>query len=375
MNSRFRFRLIYGPMLLRRRRLSIALVALGVGATLLSALLSTYADLEQKMGREFSRYGANIVIAPRGSETLPETSLAQAESLGAAAAIQRERSSLAAVPFLYVVGRVNDRETVLAGTDFQKLRQFSSAWQLQGNWPAPSDEAYPSCLAGERLGKQPGEILRVTVGGAQVDVRVSGVVTTGSSEDSQLLVPLAELQRWAAIPGRLSVVEVNAPPTQVEEVRGRLAAALPSADVRALRPVVESTARVLLKVRGMLFASNFVILGIVALGVATTFSAIVLDRRKDIGVMKALGAGEAQIARLFVAESALLGLAGGTAGYAAGLALAQWIGRSTYQASVAVRVEVIPQVILATMAVAVGATLFPLRIVRRVNPAVVLKGE
>lgn len=361
MNSRFRLLLVGRALWMRRRRLSVALLSLLVGASLSSALLSTYADLEQKMAREFRRYGANLVVAPQGDgQTLPEETVERARM-----------PEVSAIPFLYVVGRSNDREVVIAGVDLTGLREFARTWQLRGQWPAATGD----CLAGERIGVQPGASLHLTVGTQAADCRVTGVVATGASEDSQILLALAEAQRLAALPGRLSLIQLNAAPQEVERVRGQLAAALPGLEVRTLRPVAESTARVLLKVRGLLLGSTAVILAIIVLGVTTTLSAIVWERRRDIGVMKALGAGERQIATLLLSESALLGLAGGLLGYGAGLALAQWIGRSIYQSAVAVRPEVFPQVVLVTVAVAVAATMFPLRMVRNVRPAAVLKGE
>jgi len=361
LNSRFRLLLIGRALWMRRRRLSVALLALLVGASLSSALLSTYADLEQKMAREFRRYGANLVIAPQGEgQTLPEDTLTRARM-----------PEVGAVPFLYVVGRSNDNEVVIAGADLTALHDFARTWQLRGQWPSVSGE----CLAGERIGVQPGASLHLAVGAQAADCRVTGVISTGASEDSQILLALADAQRLAALPGRLSLIQLNAAPQDVERVRGQLATALPGTEVRTLRPVAESTARVLLKVRGLLLGSTVVILAIIVLGVTTTLSAIVWERRRDIGVMKALGAGESQIAVLLLSESALLGICGGLLGYGAGLALAQWIGQSIYQAAVAVRPQVFPQVLLVTVAVAVGATLFPLRMVRKVHPAAVLKGE
>lgn len=357
MKNRFRLRLIFRSLLLRRRRLSIALLALAVGAALASALLSTYADLEHKMAGEFRRYGANLLVSPGGGEeTMPAETLDTVEGAG-----------VTAVPFLYAVGRVNDRPVVLAGTDFHKLREFSRSWKVDGKWG--------ECLAGERLGARPGDVLRVALGGASTECRIAGVLATGASEDSQLLLSLERLQQMAAAPGRLSLVQINAPPQEVESVRARLAAALPGREVRALRPVAESTARVLMKVRATLFGVSLLILAIVGLGVMTTLSATVLERRKDIGVMKALGAAQGHIAALFIAESAVLGAVGGLAGYFGGLVLAQWIGRSIYGAPVSVRAEVLPAVLLVTVALAVVSTLFPLRLVRRVNPAVILRGE
>jgi len=357
----FRLLLLWRAMFLRRRRLSIALGALVVGAMLASALLTTYADLDRKMAGEFRRYGANLVIAPRsGVDSLPADMLDRAESQG-----------VAVVPYLYVVGRVKDRDTVLGGVDFARLRRYPPSWKLAGEWPDASLE----CLAGERLGLRPGERVQVTVGANTQEWSVTGVVSTGASEDSQLLASINDVRLLARIPLRLSLIEVTAPPQQVAETRDRLAAALPEAEVRVLRAVAESTAQILLRVRGLLYAASLVILGIVTLSVATTLYAIVLERRRDIGVMKALGAGEAKIAGLLVTESAVLGLGGGIIGCALGLAAAAWIGQAIYQSAVSVRWLVVPEVLFLTVMVAVLATLFPLRVAREVSAATELKGE
>jgi putative ABC transport system permease protein len=357
----FRLLLLWRAMFLRRRRLSIALAALIVGAMLASALLTTYADLDRKMGGEFRRYGANLVIAPAsGVDSLPADMLERAEKEG-----------VAAVPYLYVVGRVKQRDTVLGGVDFARLRRNPPLWKLTGEWPNGPAE----CLAGERLGLRPGEPVQVTVGGSTKEWFVTGVVSTGASEDSQLIASISDVRGLAQIPVRLSLIEVTAPPQQVSETRDRLAAALPDAEIRVLRAIAESTAQILLRVRGLLYAASLVILGIVTLSVATTLYAIVLERRRDIGVMKALGAGETKIAGLLVTESAALGVGGGIVGCGLGLAAAAWIGQAIYQSAVSVRWQVIPEVLLLTVMVAVLATLFPLRVAREVSAAVELRDE
>ncbi len=382
MNTRFRFRLVYRTLLLRRGRVSLALLALTTGAALASALLSTYAELERKMAGQFRRYGANLVVAPPPSTMLSPTGSGETLPADALAAVERAKGSeLTAVPFLYVVGQVNDRRAVLAGTDFQRLRPFSGAWQLHGFWPSDGRSEEIECLAGARLGLRPGDNVKVGAGNASRQLRVSGALETGASEDSQLLLPLPVLEMLTGPrqQGRLSLIEVSAPPEQVEAVRVRLSAALPGTEVRILRPVAEGTARVLLKVRGLLFATSAVILAIVGLGVMTTLSAIVLRRQKDIGLMKALGASQAHIAALFVAESALLGVAAGLAGFFAGLFLSQWISHSIYQARLRGLPEAAParlaEVLALTVAVSIASTLLPLRMVRDVDPAMALKGE
>ena len=141
------------------------------------------------------------------------------------------------------------------------------------------------------------------------------------------------MRTLAHLPARLSVIEVNAPAAALSAAQESLARVLPDAKVSVLLAVAESTANVMYRVRGLLFVSSLVILCIVALSVATTLYAIVIDRRRDIGVMKALGAGEGQIASLLVTESATLGAIGGVLGCALGLGAATWIGHAIYQSA------------------------------------------
>ncbi len=367
-------RLVWRALLERRRRLSIALAALAIGATLAAALLSTYADLESKMGGELRAFGANIVVLPQGAAgaTFDE------------AAAARASARAASLPFLYVVGKVNDEPAVLAGTRFDRLPPFTRGWQWDGRMPAAAGE----CAVGEQLAGH----FRVRAGSTlslgfsadaepaqpAAECRVTGVVATGTSEDNQVLMPLEALQTGASLAGRISLLQVIAGGSraEVDAVRSRIAAAMGgAADVRLLRAVADSSARVLLKVRGMLFAVTGIVLAIIGLCVMTTLSAIVLERRKDIAVMKALGGTQPRITALFLAEAAALALCGGPLGYVAGTVLARWLGRAVFQSPVAFRFAVLPEVLIVTLVVALLATLVPLRIVRRVEPAAILKGE
>ena len=97
-----------------------------------------------------------------------------------------------------------------------------------------------------------------------------------------------------------------------------LPAFLPGLEVRPIRQIVYSEGKVLGTIRWLLLSLTILILVIIALCVMATMTAIVLERRKDIGVMKALGAADALLMRLFMMEGASLGLVGGALGYGVG---------------------------------------------------------
>ena len=150
--------------------------------------------------------------------------------------------------------------------------------------------------------------------------RIATVLTTGASEDDQVFLPLAALQSFLGMTGKVTLVEVSIPgeTRDVESAVQRLAGLLPGLEVRPIRQIVYSEGKVLGTIRWLLLSLTILILVIIALCVMATMTAIVLERRKDIGVMKALGAADALLMRLFMAEGAGLGLVGGVLGYAVG---------------------------------------------------------
>ncbi|MEK7329302.1 MAG: ABC transporter permease, partial [Candidatus Eisenbacteria bacterium] len=106
-----------------------------------------------------------------------------------------------------------------------------------------------------------------------------------------------------------------------------------------------------------------------------TLTDLALERRREIALMKALGATPGDVVRLFVAESLAIGALGGLGGWLLGVLFAQVIGREVFHSAVALRWDV-PLIVLAlAMGVAIVAGLGPIRLALAVEPAPVLKGD
>ncbi len=338
----------------RKRRLMLAFSALAVAATLATALFSVYSDIERKMRVQFRGYGANIIVAPAaGRQTVPLAAVAIAERQGAVAA-----------PFLYTVGSLAGEPVVVAGIDFSRAGPLTNYWRVDGARTAGAGE----CLVGSTVAAH----FRLKIGQRTELGIVRGIVTTGAAEDSQVMVPFG-LQDAA------SLVQVRADGARLTEVQAALARALPATDVRLLHAVAETEANVVLKIRSTLFLLTVLILAITTLCVTSNFSALVLERSKEIGILKAIGATEKKIAALFLSESLILGLASTAAGYGFGLLVAWWIGRQIFPESAAAGVGVNYGVFLpvagVTLAVAAAATLAAAARIWRIKPAVILRGE
>ena len=349
----------------RKRRLALAFAALAVSATLATALFSVYSDIERKMRVQFRGFGANIVIAPSGgAQPVPLAAVALAEKQGAVAA-----------PFIYTVGRVESEPVVVAGTDFRRAGPLTNYWRVDGA-RAP---ALGECLVGNNVAAHFRLKLaqKLELEGAPCVIR--GIVSSGGAEDSQVIVPFDIAAQLAGLQDVASLVQVRADGERLTAIQAALASQLPEADVRLLHAVAETEANVVLKIRSTLFLLTVLILAITTLCVSSNFSALVLERSKEIGILKAIGAAEKKIAALFLSESLILGIASSVAGYVAGLLVAWWIGRQIFPESAAAGVGVNYGVFLpvtgVTLAMAAVATLAAAARIWRIRPAVILRGE
>jgi len=205
---------------------------------------------------------------------------------------------------------------------------------------------------------------------------VAGVVIAGGSEDSQIFVSLAAAQYLSGREGRISLVQmsVRGDAPEIDGVVRRLAEGLPGLEVRPVRQLAAAEGRLLERIRGLLVATVLLILVLSALGVLAAMAGLALERRSDVGLMKALGGSVRSIMRLFLAEAATVGVLGGIIGSGAGLLVAQWIGRSVFSASVTPRLVVAPVTVAVMVMVALAGAL-PLRLLGRVRPAEILRNE
>jgi putative ABC transport system permease protein len=390
--SRF-WRLWFRALLVKRPQAALALGSLVVGGAVAAMLLNLYGDVRRKMSEEFRAYGPNVVLAPPAGPSAPGgiTPVLPERVLEELAPFERRAGGLTSVPLLWVVMRLERQSAdprlpefsnvVVAGTDFARLRGLYPHWRWEGNAGAlERGECFIGSRVAARLRLAVGDTAELrTIGDspAQTTVRVSGVVATGSSEDDQVFVPLPALQRLAGLDGQISVVEVRvageAP--EIAAAVAELAGAFPGLEVRPLRQVVESEGKVLETIRALLISLSVLILLIIGLCVTATMTAIVLERRKDIAVMKALGADDGWVMRLFLAESAGLGLVGGVGGFALGFWLARELGQQLFAVNLRPLWWAPLGVCLLTVVVAVMATLVPVRLIRSVQPATALKGE
>jgi putative ABC transport system permease protein len=386
-----------------------------VGAAVMSMLLNLYGGVRRKMTQEFRGYGANVVLAPGSSSaTTPprpfvpfptgegnrewDGTMDQA-MVNSLREFTRQGQDITVLPVLYGVVRLErippgprspDFVNVVAiGTDLTAMMRMNPSWHESKAGGYSEKSSQPPCVVGGRIASRlriaPGDTIHLeplsssNAGGAKAAVgcRLASVLTTGSSEEDQVFLPLGELQMVMEMPGRISLVQlrIEGETREIESSIQALSRALPEVDVRPIRQIVDSEGRVLGVIRWFLLAVTALILVIIAICLTATMTAIALERRKDIGVMKALGASDFKVMRLFLAEGAALGATGGCLGFVVGGFWALGLAHRLFGVAINVIWWTLPLVCGLATLLALAAAAFLVGVVRATRPAVVLKGE
>jgi len=359
-------RMLLRAAVLRRGRAASALLAMIVAAAVATAMMNLYVDVQAKLRSEFRNYGANVVIVANEGQPLPSDALAKVESVLGAKTL--------AVPFSYAVARTHDGQSVVVvGTDFTRARQLNHWWKVS-HWPDRTNEALIGMRAATAVSpkRQPFEL---TFQGKAIQLAPAGMLQTGAGEDSRIYLDQSEFQSWTGVAPSTIEVAANGTVAEVEASIRQLAQLLPAADIRPVRQIMEGEANVLNKTRATLYASATLVVLTSALCVLATLMGWVFDRRRDFAIMKALGASERLINGFFAAEAAALGVVGAILGFFIGIGVAAWIGRANFHAPVVPRFSVFPYVLAGSVAVALVSAILPIGLLRRVQPAIILRGE
>jgi putative ABC transport system permease protein len=357
------YRMLLRAAMRRKRSAIAALLAIVVAAAASTAMLNISLDAQSKLQREFRGFGANIVVKTKSGQSFTADELQHIESTVG--------SNGLAVPFAYAIARnTRDEPIVVAGTDLVLARKLNPWWSVT-SWPEKSGEA----LIGVGAARARGNVGALAFQGREVQLIPAGTVRTGAGEDSRIYLALKDFHAWTGIDP--SVVEIAAYGSRAEvgSLVSKLQHLFPAAEVDPVRQITESEANILAKTRFTLLWSSVLIISTAALCVLATLTGWLVDRRRDFAIMKAIGASDRLIALFISAEAALLACIGAVLGFALGLGIAAWIGRANFHASIVPRFGMLPPVIIGCVAVTLLATLLPLRLLRQIQPAMILRGE
>jgi putative ABC transport system permease protein len=369
-----------------RGRLFVMLLALGAGAAVTAALLNLQVDAKRRLTTEFRAFGPNVLIVPQGpsgasSGTLPE-SITHSVPVNVPSGRVTVSSALYLIASVSVPQSGKSINAVVAGANPLRILRVSLAVSSHGA-TSPNERASSSedvCVAGarfaEKVGARQNTELVLTSGDRREACRVAQLRQTGGPEDDRIEIGLQAAQRLAGLPGHISVVELTVPgtPGEIQNYLATLQNQILDAEVRPIRQFTEGEAKIYNRISGLLTATVGIVLLLTALCVMAAMTNVAIERKMDVGLMKAIGGATRRVVRLFLAEAALLGLAGGLLGAALGILLSIGLGKAVFGVAARPRLIVYPVAVGLTMLVAILSA-FPLRRLASIRPASVFRGE
>ena len=383
-------------------RLFVMLLALGAGAAVTAALLNLQVDAKRRLTTEFRAFGANVLITPRdsGSKGFQPDASTLDSSLYERIPRRNGDDLVAKASLLYGIVRVapwdarsqtsDSRRTTSAvlvgdqffGHDLAEIfpSEIVAEPQVTAVMGVAPGVAVSGCELGEQLARQLGvqiqQFVELQSNGSSLFCFINRIRRFGGPEDSQILTWLVTAQELLKQKDRASVIALNVPgnPASVQQYVSQLQSSMADVDVRPIRQFTEGEAKIYNRISGLLTATVAFVLVLTGLCVMAAMTNVAMERKNDVGLMKAIGGSVHRVLRLFLAEAVLLGLAGGMIGAAAGILLSIGLGKAVFGVAARPRLIVYPVAVALTIIVAIISA-YPLRRLASIRPASVFRGE
>jgi len=414
-------RLVYESFRRQKRRKLLAGAAIALGVGVATSMLAVATDIGDKISRELRGYGANLVVTPQadsldvvigGVNLKPanDGAFLNESDLPKIKGMFWRNNIVGFAPMLPVNAVLADSTPVpLVGTYFAKHLTFGKEsfttgvesthpwWKVQGAWPADDSQ---DVLVGESLAHQrrikTGDSLEVS----RQTLHISGIVSTGGNEDHQIIASLALAQHILGRNGAVRRIFVSAltkpeddlarrdPRTMNPEMYDRwycspyaqsiafqLQEAIPHSRAEMIRQVAQSEGTVLSRIKGLMLLITLAALFASALAVSSAMATAIYERRAEVGLMKALGAGKTMVAVLFFFEATLLALISGVIGFIGGALLAHGLGRSIFGSDITIQPVLLPVILAVAVVVTFAGSAAAILRAMNFDPVYALKGE
>jgi putative ABC transport system permease protein len=417
-------RLVYESFRRQKRRKLLAGAAITLGVTVATAMIAVATDIGDKINRELRTIGANLLVTPQEDTLDVEIGGVNLKPPSDGAFLDEadlpkikgtfwHNNITGFAPMLPVNVTLQDdgrtENLTLLGTYFAKRVAFGKEefntgvrsthpwWKVAGAWP---DDSSRDVLLGERLAERLSAKAGDVVNVSGRELRVSGIVSTGGAEDDQIVAPIAVAQEILGKPGAVRRVYVSAL-TKPEDAFARrdpksmsgavydrwycspypqsiafqLQEAIPHSHAEQIRQVAQNEGAVLTRIEGLIFLVTLAALFASALAVSAAMATAIFERRSEVGLMKALGAGRFAVASVFFAEATLLALLGGCVGFTAGGLLAREIGRSIFNSQITIAPVLLPVILGIAVIVTFAGSAAAIRKAVEMDPVFALRGE
>ena len=425
----FLLRLLYRSFTRQLRRRSLIALTVALCASICVAMLGIVLDVGDKLNAELTTYGSNIVVQPKADAVV--SNLYETDR-DAAPTAHLDESAIPKIKTIFWAYNIVDFAATLkgsvkvsssggevddlsvTGTWFNKdlslptgetttagVTTMRSWWTMEGSWPADdADQAVVGSNLAGRQGQSEGDTVTQTTPTGSRPQTLTGVYTSGDSDDDTLYAPLAVVQELTGHIGQVDQVEVKALTTPENDLSRKAAQnpailssadwetwyctayassiayqieeAIPGAVAKQVRQVAAVEGNVLEKTQTLMILMTALSLVAAVLAVASLTTASLVERTGEFALLKAIGASSASVNRLILAETAVLGLAGTAVGALVGSGLAQLIGRIVFGSSITMRPMVYVLVVALISLVLLVATASSMRSILKIQPATAL---
>lgn len=375
--NRMYLKMITSSLIRRRSRMLVALLAIAIGSTVLSGLLTIYYDIPRQMGTVFRSYGANLIFLPAESE-----SKIMQEQIGAIKQVIDPEKLVGFAPYIYQSAKVNEQPYMIAATDLASAKSNSPYWLIRGDWPHNKKEVLIGHEISRNIELSVGDTFIVNTPKPNGDVTVnectvSGIVTTGGVEEEFIFMSLEDIKGIIGYDDQFDVIECSIDGNQeyLKSIADTVSKQVNGITPRLVKRVTESQDVVLNKLQALVWIVTIIVLFLTMICVTTTMMAVVAERRKEIGLKKALGASNSSVVKDFMGEAVMLGLIGGILGVVLGYVFADNVSISVFAREVSFPVQLAPFTVIASIIITIVSCLFPVRATVDIDPALVLRGE
>ena len=375
--NKFYLKMIMTSLARRRARMLTALLAIAMGATIISGLVTIYYDIPRQMGKEFRSYGANMLVIP----TNPDKKITN-EQLDEIKSLIPSGKLVGQAPYIYTNAKINEQPYMLAGTDLKGAKKNSPYWLIDGSWPEKPREVLIGNEVSKALELKEGDKIIINTpkvnGEGSIDTNfvVSGVVTTGGKEEELIFMSIDDISKLVK-DKNFDVVEysIETEQNELSKIVSNISKKDGSLTPQMVKRVTASQDIVLNKLQALVFIVTIIVLFIMMICVSTTMMAVVTERRKEIGLKKALGATNSSVIVDFLGEGAFLGVFGGLLGVALGYIFANRVSISVFARKVSFLPLLVPMTIIVCIVITIVASLIPVSKTVDIDPALVLRGE
>ncbi|WP_082107955.1 ABC transporter permease [Methanosarcina sp. 2.H.A.1B.4] len=376
----------------RKTKLGFAVLSVVIAAAAIVAVVTTFSAATEGLYEESNKFGANIIVRPEvttiplvaGSTSIGSLSMGEnyiEESEIPKIYTIKNNSNLAVVaPRLYGVAELGNSSVVIMGVDPEKEKNLKSWWEVQGHWitaetPEKTEVMVGSDIAGP-LGLKEGSPITLKQGSISIDAVVAGVIeSTGGNEDGYVILPLAASQYLLSKEGKVSSLEVRAlcNDCPVEEMSRQIEGVFPGLEARSMSQIVDTEMAVVEHTQSSAMAVSIITLLVSTLTVASTMLASVNEKLKEIGIMRAVGASNAQVVSMLFFEGAIIGIIGGGIGFAIGTVASSIAAPMLVSVSPSPMWEILPLVAGICILTGMVASVIPAKRALGIDPAEVLR--